>query len=104
MLEKSNAMFLEKSFMILVQQCQIPGSFGSTIASDGCVIKAAHQPETPDLYTSAPMILMKKKIKPNQEDDFHIEKMRQKSTSFIYILNPEPMTISYGNMRIILSP
>ena len=32
--------FLEKSFMILViQQCQIPGRFGSTIASDGCVMK-----------------------------------------------------------------
>ena len=43
LLEKSNAMFLEKSFMILViQQCQIPGSFGSTIASDGCVIKQQH--------------------------------------------------------------
>ena len=49
------------------------------------------------------MIVMKEKIKPNQEDDFYLEKMRQKSTSFIYILNPEPMTISYGNIKIIVS-
>ena len=46
---------------------------------------AAHQPETPNLYTATPMIVMKETIKPNQEDDFYIEKMRQKSTSFKYI-------------------
>ena len=72
-----------------------------------CYETAAHQPETPNLYTSTPMIVMKEKIKPNQEDDSHIEKMRQKSTSlyiYIYILNPEPMTISYGNIRITVSP
>ena len=51
-----------------------------------CYETAAHQPETPNLYTSTPMIVMKEKIKPNQEDDSHIEKMRQKSTSFhIYL-------------------
>ena len=51
-----------------------------------CYETAAHQPETPNLYTSTPMIVMKEKIKPNQEDDSHIEKMRQKSTSlYIYI-------------------
>ena len=68
-----------------------------------CYETAAHQPETPNLYTLTPMIVMKEKIKPNQEDDFHIEKMRQKSTSFLYISNPEPMTISYGNIRTIVS-
>ena len=26
----------------VIQQCQIPGSFGSTIASDGCVMKQQH--------------------------------------------------------------
>ena len=65
---------------------------------------AAHQPETLNLYTSTPMIVMKEKIKPNQEDDFYIEKIRQKSTSFIHILNPVPMTISYGNISTIVSP
>ena len=50
LLEKSNAIFLEKSFMILViQQCKIPGSFGSIIASDGCAMKQQQhtKPETP---------------------------------------------------------
>ena len=70
-----------------------------------CYETAAHQPEILNLYTSTPMIVMKEKIKPYQEDDSHIEKMRQNSTSFyMYILNPEPMTISYGNIRIIVSP
>ena len=107
LLEKSNAIFLEKSFMILViQQCQIPGRFGSNYCFRWVCYEttAAHQHETPNLYTSTPMIVMKEKIKPNQEDDFYIEKMRQKSTSFIYILNPEPMKISYGNIKIIVSP
>ena len=72
--------------ILVIQQCQIPGSFGSTIASDGCYETAAHQPETPNLYTSTPMIVMKEKIKPNQEDDSHIEKMRQKSISFYIYL------------------
>ena len=67
-----------------------------------CYETAAHQPETPNLYTSTLMIVMKEKIKRNQEDDFHVEKMREKSTSFIYILNPESMTLSYGNIRIYL--
>ena len=30
-----------------------------------CYETAAHQPETPNLYTSTPMIVMKEKIKPN---------------------------------------
>ena len=52
LLEKSNAIFLEKSFMILViQQCKIPGSFGYVIASNGCVMKQQQhtKPETPNL-------------------------------------------------------
>ena len=71
--------------MILVQQCQIPGSFGSTIASDGCVMKQQHTNLKLQICTLQHLIVMKEKIKPNQKDDFHIEKMRQKSTSFIYI-------------------
>ena len=31
------------------------------------------------------MIVMKEKIKPNQDDDSHIEKMRQKSTFYMYL-------------------
>ena len=66
LLEKSNAIFLEKSFLILViQQCKISGGFGSINASDGCVMKQQQhtEPETPNLYTSPPTIIMKEKIK-----------------------------------------
>ena len=51
-METSNAIFLEKSFMILVIQLRkLPGRFGSIIASDGCVMKQQQhtKPETPNL-------------------------------------------------------
>ena len=49
-----------------------------------CYETAAHQPETPNLYTSTPMIVMKEKIKPNQEDDSRTEN-ETKIYFFLYI-------------------